>query len=184
MMDKITSLAVPPGNSLTDPPGKWPWEQPPRFTDPDEVIDFTIERIEKGPNKDDYIKMMLAGITVEEIVEQVTFKGFTAGAFTPDVAEIIKPALAIYFVDMAIKSGFEPDMFVENETVKDEMEDNTLMSIAKERNPVLYSAMIEEANRQERMEIEKLEDEDMVLVNMPEDKPTGSFLDTQTEGEQ
>ena len=108
MMEKITALAVPPGNSLTDEPGKWPWEQPPRFTDPDDVIDYTIETISNGPAREDMLKMMLAGITVEELVNQITFKGFVAGAFSPDVAELIKPGLAIFLSDMALQEGFEP----------------------------------------------------------------------------
>ena len=43
MLDKITALAAPPGNSLTGPPGKWAWEQPARFPNPDDAIDFITE---------------------------------------------------------------------------------------------------------------------------------------------
>ena len=34
MYDKIKALSAPPGHSLTGTPGKWAWEQPPRFADP------------------------------------------------------------------------------------------------------------------------------------------------------
>ena len=47
------------------------------------------------------MKALLAGITVEEVVAQIAFKGFLAGTYNPDVAELIKPALAIYLMDLA-----------------------------------------------------------------------------------
>ena len=92
MMDKLSALAAPPGNSLTDAPGKWPWERPARFSNPDDAIDFATDSIASGPAREDMLKMMMAGITVEELVDQISFKGFIAGAFTPDVAELIKRA--------------------------------------------------------------------------------------------
>lgn len=155
MMDKITALAAPPGNSLTDTPGKWPWEQPPRFTDPDEVIDFTIETILGGPIKDDMIKLMMAGITVEELVTQISFKGFLEGQFTPDVAELIKPALGIFLVDLALQTGFEPKMFVDNAPVEGEVTDENFFEILKENNPKLFAGMIEEMNKEQRENVQR-----------------------------
>lgn len=64
--------------------------------------------IENGTVKDDMLKMMFAGITVEELVEQITFKGFMSGAISPDVAEIIKPALGVFLVNMAIEEDLNP----------------------------------------------------------------------------
>ena len=77
------------------------------------MIDFTVESISNGPIREDMLKMMLAGVTVEELVDQIVFKGFIAGAFTPDVGELVKPALAIFLSDMAIQEGFEPQLFVD-----------------------------------------------------------------------
>ena len=37
----------PPGHSLTGPQGKWSWEKPPRFADPEEAIDFVIDKLEE-----------------------------------------------------------------------------------------------------------------------------------------
>ena len=150
MMDKISALAVPPGNSLTDAPGKWPWERPARFSNPDDVIDYTVDSISNGPVRDDMIKMMLAGITVEELVEQITFKGFMAGAFTPDVAELIKPAIGIFLADMAIQEGFEPQMFVDEGPIEGSVSDEAFFKIMKEKNPELFRTMLEETNRMQR----------------------------------
>ena len=177
MIDKISALAVPPGNSLTDAPGKWPWEQPARFSDPDDVIDYTIDTISNGPARGDMIKMMMAGISVEEIVEQLTFKGFMAGAFTPDVAEIIKPALGIFLADMALEEGFEPQMFVDSSPIEGEMSDSTFIQIMKERNPELFMAMNEEINKEQRMKDKKVRQTKVNYASVPRT----SFLDAPTE---
>ena len=155
MIDKITALAAPPGNSLTDAPGKWPWEQPPQFVDPDEAIDHVIEGITVGPAREDMLKMMLAGITVEEIVQQIAFKGFMAGAVTPDVAELMKPALGIFLVNMALEEGFEPKMFVQEEQVKGEVSDEAFFRIMKKRNPAMFAGMVEELNKMEREQVDR-----------------------------
>ena len=150
MMDKLSALAVPPGNSLTDTPGKWPWERPARFANPDDAIDFATDSIASGPARDDMLKMMLAGIPVEELVEQIAFKGFMAGAFTPDVAELIKPARAIFLADMAVQEGFEPQMFVDEGPIEGSVSDAAFFEIMKQRNPKLFATMVEEGNRLQR----------------------------------
>lgn len=151
-MDKITPLAAPPGHSLTGVPGKWPWERPPEFSNPDDVIDNIIEKFENGGGKDDLAKMMLAGVTVEELVNQISFKGFMNGKFSPDVAELIKPAMAIYLMGLADDAGFEPQLFVNDpEQSADQISDEAFFNIMKQRNPQLHADMIEEMNRSKRM---------------------------------
>tara|TARA_R100000700_G_C3152871_1_gene131029 strand:- start:41 stop:595 length:555 start_codon:yes stop_codon:yes gene_type:complete len=167
MMDKITALAAPPGNSLTDTPGKWPWEQPPRFTDPDDVIDFTIDTIMGGPIKDDLLKLMMAGITVEELVTQISFKGFLEGQFTPDVAELIKPAIGIFLVDLALQTGFEPKMFVDSAPVEGDVTDENFFEILKENNPKLFAGMVEEMNKEQRENIKRTEELTAALREEP-----------------
>jgi hypothetical protein len=125
------------------------------------------------------LKLMLAGITVEEIVEQLAFKGFMAGAVTPDVAELMKPALGIALIDMALQAGFEPQMFVDPQVSEGEVEDATFFNIAKDRNPELYKAMNEKINEDIRMAAEK---RTSVRVAYPQAEAPASFLNA-PEGE-
>ena len=150
--DKVTALAAPPGHSLTGEPGQWPWERPPQFADPDDAIDFITSKLETGGGKEDLIKMMIAGVTVEELVAQITFKGFMAGTFNPDVAELIKPAMAVYLLGIADEVGVEPELFASDpEEAGDNVEDEAFFRMLKARNPQLYKDMVEELNEQTRM---------------------------------
>lgn len=179
MMDKLSALAAPPGNSLTDAPGKWAWERPARFSDPDEVIDFTVESISNGPIREDMLKMMLAGVTVEELVDQIVFKGFIAGAFTPDVGELIKPALAIFLSDMAIQEGFEPQLFVDEGPVEGQLSDEGFFRIMKERNPEMFAGMVEELNKIEREQLDELVAKDRAQRERQQRRSIPSFLNVE-----
>jgi len=177
-IDKITPLAAPPGHSLTGPRGKWPWERPPRFSDPDEAIDYIIESIDTPKSQDSLLKLMLAGITVEEIVAQIAFKGFASGSFNPDVAELIKPAIGVYLMGLAEDNGFEAKLFVE-EDEEDEVSDTTFYKILKQRNPKLFEAMNEEINERQRMQQEEALSQQMQPEAEEELPP--SFLTTEEE---
>ena len=146
-MDKITALSVPPGNSLTDAPGKWAWERPALYPDPDDAIDHVAGMVTTPPLRDDMLKLMMAGISVEELVNQISFKGFLEGAYTPDVAEITKPAVAIILTDMAVQSGIEPRLFVDSDMPQGNVEDVTFFELLKKNNPTLHAGMIEQLNK-------------------------------------
>jgi len=158
--DKITPMAAPPGHSLTDTPGKWPWERPPMYSNPDEALDFVLDKLAEPTRRKDIMRMLVAGISVQELVAQVAFKGFMNGYYTPDVAELIKPSVAIYLYREALEEGFEPRMMVdqneEDGINEGEVDDVSFFRIMKERNPKLFEAMNEQLNYEERMEVEEL----------------------------
>ena len=155
-LDKLTPLAAPPGHSLTGTPGQWPWERPPLLSDPNDAVDYVIERLETGGGDEDMVKLMLAGVTIQELVSQISFKGFMTGTFNPDVAELIKPAMAVYLMGLAEENGVEPELFVvEPESERENVDDQTLFRIMKQRNPSLYAGMIESMNEDLRMSREK-----------------------------
>jgi|TARA_R100000149_G_C5872119_1_gene136011 hypothetical protein len=175
--DKITPLAAPPGHSLTDEPGKWAWERPPQYADPDQALDFVLDALEDPMRQQDMVRMMAAGVSIEELVSQIAFKGFMSGFYTPDVAELMKPSIAIYLYHAGLEAGFEPRMMFsqEDEDGKEEGEvsDVAFLKIMKQRNPKLYERMNEEINRQERMQIEATIKKD---VPTPVEKQPQSFL--------
>ena len=75
-----------PGESLTDEPGKWSWEQPPQFPSLEEAAEATMKRLFTDQNTKNVIMMLEAGVAVESIARSVVFAGFQAGAYTVDVA--------------------------------------------------------------------------------------------------
>ena len=134
-----------PGHSLTDEPDKWPWDKPPRMSDPDKVVDFVIDRIDGNPEtKEHFLRLMAGGTTVEEIVNTVALGGFSAGEFPPDVGEIIKPPLAVYFIGLAIENKV-PVVAFNKEAAKEEnvmVSKRDTIDMMKERNPEEFNRLI------------------------------------------
>jgi hypothetical protein len=123
---------------MTDTPKKWAWDNPPNITNPDDAVEMVINKVEDNPDtKEHFLRMMAGGVTVEEIINTIGLGGFTEGEWSPDVAELIKPALAVYFIGLAIKNKVPVIAFSEKEIQEENRmisKSNTL-KMMKEKNP-------------------------------------------------
>jgi len=142
----------PPGHSLTGPKGKWAWEQAPRFADPDEAIDFVIDKIETPNVENDMLSMMVAGMSIEEIVDGIAVSGFATGHYSPDVAELIKAPIAMYLAGLAIENDIPPKMFNTADGMPREegnVDEAQVMNIMQDRSPETLQAMAEQEGAEE-----------------------------------
>jgi hypothetical protein len=141
---------APAGYGLTQPRGKWAWDKPARFSDPNEAVGYIIDQIEKPAVTERYIKLMLAGFTVEELTNSITISGFATGNFTPDVAELIKPAIATYLMGMADENQLPVRVFSTpdgNPPEDDELDDITILDFMKKRNPKVFTEFVDLNNK-------------------------------------
>jgi len=148
-----------PGWSLTQPQGKWPWESPPRFVEPNDALDYVLDKLEDPDTQERFVKLMFAGVSVEEITESIARGGFMEGFYTPDVAEVIKPSVGIYLMGVAEDNEVPVNVFANPDQIerdrKGDMDDLTLLDVMKRRNPEFASFVAgyedpEEAARMER----------------------------------
>ena len=156
-----------PGWSLTQPAKKWNWEQPPRHASVNDAVDAIIDRLEMPEVETRYIKLMLAGISIEEIVTSISMAGFMEGEFSPDVAEIIKGPLGIYFLGLAAENDIPVEMFAKPDPEDREnpgLDDTTLMELMRARNPSLYAFLQDKQNR------------DMDEMTALQEKTSGGFM--------
>jgi len=162
-----------PGHSLTDAPDQWAWDKQPRMTDPERVVDFVIDKVDNNADtKEHFLRLMAGGTTVEEIVNTVALGGFTAGEFSPDVAEVIKPPLAVYFIGLAIENKV-PVMAFNKEAIKEEnvmMSKRNTFDMMKERNPEEFekikSAMMSRENKPPMESPEQDTEQGQGFINM------------------
>lgn len=96
-----------PGQSLTDTPGNYPWEHPPKHTNPEELLENLWERITTPQALEEMIAMMDAGVPVEAIVRVITFAGFTEGEFSPDVGFLIIEPLMEMVTAIGVRAGIK-----------------------------------------------------------------------------
>lgn len=136
-----------PGYSLTGSPGKWPWERPPQFTNPDDAIEYILDQVEEPRATERYTKLMIAGVSIEEIVTSIAIAGFQEGFYNPDVAELIKMPLAIYFMNMAEENEIMVNVFATADGGPDGFNDETfdeatILEIMSRRNPKVFDEVV------------------------------------------
>lgn len=140
-MEARDKLDVPiPGQSFTDEPGKWAWERPARFSTVDESFEHVVDQIEKDEqSKDEMLKLMMAGIPLEQITNTIAFGGFTEGAWTVDVSELLKLPVLLHLANMAQKEQIPVKVFSDSTIKRKEegegMDSDTLLRLMKENNP-------------------------------------------------
>ena len=94
-----------PGQSLTDTPGNYPWEHPPKQTSPEDVLENLWNRITTPETAEQMVLMLESGVPVEAIARVITFTGFAEGEFTPDVAFLIAEPLMKMITGIGIRAG-------------------------------------------------------------------------------
>ena len=102
----VDPFAAPiPGQSLTREPGNAPFEKPPEIADPEDAISYLVNKINEPRHGAQMLQLIDAGVAIEEITKVMTFAGFSQGKWTPDVAELIKPAIFLHVLDAANEAG-------------------------------------------------------------------------------
>ena len=178
----VDPLAKPiPGQSLTMTPGSMPYETPPQTASVPEAFEALTQGITKPVARANISKIIDMGLSVETVVSGLTMKAFADGVITPDMAELLKPALVIFIVSIVLEDGVE-DPLIFNEPPEEPMSDSEVMSLAQRIAPERYEkkkqkllALMESRDMEDQGdqgELEEEEEEDSV-VNMRE----GSFLD-------
>ena len=115
---------APPGYGLTSDNERWPWGKPQEEVNPEEVLRQAVESLKVPHVRDEMMKLLMIGASVEALVEGYVFQAFQEGGFSPDVGLLIKGPLGIYIANMAEEANI-PYRLLENDDAltEDEMDD-------------------------------------------------------------
>ena len=86
------------------------------------------------------LKMIMAGLTIEYIVNVIIKSGFIEGVYTVDVAEILKPALTLQFLADARDAGVE-NIKIMNDSSIPEFSDTDYINLKQELRPETLDTM-------------------------------------------
>ena len=106
-----------PGQSLTATPGVMPYEKPPMSTNVNQSFLALKAGLYTPKTQRGIGEMTLAGLSCETIASSMVMMAFTQGMFNPDVAEIIKPFLALEIFKIAKNQGVK-DVILENKPME------------------------------------------------------------------
>lgn len=107
-----------PGQSLTKEPKAYPWESPPQFTTPDEVMDYYFNKFEDDEILFSLFAMLEAEIPVTTIVNSMIMGAFGEGMYTPDLGIIVAEDLGMLIMVIAEEAGIDYKIGNENKTLE------------------------------------------------------------------
>ena len=154
--------APTPGQSLTDTPGQWNWEKPAIISDPQEAYEGLAESLKSPILKESLGKLMYIGVTIETLVNGLVKKSFAEGAFSPDVAELIKPALAFNLLKIANDSGITPKIV--NNFPEEPVNDSMTLQLLKKMNPKEYQKVMDKVTTSKEFKKASLPNEGFMPV--------------------
>jgi len=99
-----------PGQSLTKASKSYPWESPPQFTEPDDVMDFYFDRFEDEETLFNMFALLEAKVPVSRIVDSMLLHGFSEGLYTPDVAILVAEDLMMSLAVIAQEADIDYEL--------------------------------------------------------------------------
>ena len=154
---KHDSLGAPiPGQSLTSTPGQLPYEKPPITTDPEDALEALVEYIRKPTSIKTIVHLMNAGVSAETIASSFVLGGVSEGMYDVDLAEIIKPPLVMYIVEVAYDNGVKEGNVINEGEINNNLEIPDLIPITYESEKIIN--LDEEINTDEELEDEEVDE--------------------------
>ena len=96
-----------PGQSLTDQPKNWPWENPPEMADTEEATRYYINKLADEDVMDDLSVVLGGGMPVAPFVKTLLTTGVMNGRHSVDVSIIIAPVIHAFIKAAMTSYGIE-----------------------------------------------------------------------------
>lgn len=94
-----------PGQSLTDEPKNYPWENPPEITDPEEAIAMHMSKFNNPEVIDNMLDLLDIGFPVRALAESILTASVAAGWHSIDVSLLVAPFMHEHIISMANEAG-------------------------------------------------------------------------------
>jgi len=122
-----------PGQSLTDEPKNYPWENPPEITDPEEAIAMHMSKFNDPEVIDNMLDLLDVGFPVRALAESILTASVAAGWHSIDVSLIVAPFIHEHIISMANESGISyVEGFEKDEEAAQEKERQFILAKARE----------------------------------------------------
>ena len=118
-----------PGESLTtNPEERKPWEQAPKHTEIQPVMEELFISLSRRENFIELLNLLKNNTPIDELAQVILYRGMTEGLFNPDLMLLlIEPTMYLliaiaeeYDIEPTIYEGFE-DELIDERDIKDEL---------------------------------------------------------------
>jgi len=109
-----------PGQSLTNEPKNYPWENPSRLTTPEDALVYHLERLNQPKRIEAMLDFLQLDIDVVTMTEGILRNAVANGEHSVDVSMIIAPIIHEHIVGLADATGIDYDEGLEEDNSEEE----------------------------------------------------------------
>jgi len=121
-----------PGQSLTAELGARPWQQPAKYTDVEDALEFYAEKITDPKLNDSLLDSLEMGAPVTTLAEVLVQSGAMEGLHTIDMSIMLLPVIMELIAYTADEAGIKYDMGIEDEIDQDIIPEGKIALAMKE----------------------------------------------------
>lgn len=167
-----------PGQSLTSEPKNYAWENPVKYTNPEDALLWHMERLDTPKRIKAVIQLLELGLDVVTMTEGIARNAVAEGIHTIDTSLIISPVIHEFITGVADVAGIDYDEGLEEE----ELDDEEFKYAVRAREAEKILAEIKEEGSADLSDLEETQDsmpmmdeEEPVMEEEPvvEEKPIG-----------
>ena len=143
-----------PGESLTDEPRNYPWENPPELATVNETLDFYMDKLTQPDVIDNLLLMLESKMPVDSIAKSLTMTGVMQGKHSLDVQLLVLPPIHKYLTMIGKKANIKYiDKFSPDPTER-----------KRQKETIFTNAMLNNAiDEMEKMPEEKKDEGDVIM---------------------
>ena len=104
-----------PGENFTSDTKNYPWHRPPEITDYDEALEFAAKELKKVNSLVGLEALLYSGVTVATLTDYFLTRNIGLGKWSIDFALIIAGPVAKTIELIAVQSGYDYEMGIEEE---------------------------------------------------------------------
>lgn len=107
---RMFNAPVPGQGMATHKLGGTPWQQPPKYTNPDDACMYIFGQMTQPNKLPRLLAMFKAGVPLEAVARIVIFSGFSQGLWTPDVGMLISKPVMYMLAAISQRAGLNPKL--------------------------------------------------------------------------
>ena len=161
-----------PGQSLTNEPKNYPWENPARLTTPEDALAYHLERLNQPKRIEAILDFLQLDIDVVTMTEGILRNAVANGEHSVDVSMIIAPIIHEHIVGLADATGIDYDEGLD----EDDSEEERAYAIRENKaRKILKDIKLDKKPDLGDLEasLPKTPMSDAKVEPMPEEKPKG-----------
>jgi hypothetical protein len=139
------------GMGLTAELGGRPWQSPPKYSTPEQALEYYLPRLTSPDSYDELLDVLELGVPITAIADSLQTGGVMQGLHTVDVGILITPVIMEMLAYIGDDAGIEYNLGTDTPVNEDKIRDSQIalaMRKARERIP----EAVEEAKEDEEQE--------------------------------